>query len=156
MKHLLLFAVLSLVLAACTGVSAPSNPNCSKGICVKVGIDEPVRFKQTVNVKITVETEQDMSHVGVYLSSNDPSAVSTEGTVDWFVDTKAHQSVTVTGKMRFIREGYVGVIGAVTTPSVHVQDGVTVHITSDGGTIYLSGTPLPITPVVIKRLRPTY
>ncbi len=65
----------------------------------------------------------------------------------WPVDAKAQTPVEVNTVIRFTKEGYYLIVGgAVTRQGMSVNDSVNVAITLAGGTIYLSGTPLPIIP----------
>ncbi len=160
MKRLFIF-FLSIFVTACSGVSAPAGGNCRGGLCVKVEAVEPIQFGEPVTVTIAVTAEKDISTLGVSLfhdmdvSVDTPQSlekeirdtiVSQRG-VDWVVDAKANQSLILSRRLRFpSREGLFNVMVAASTPSLRVVHSLVIHMTRAGGKVYLSNTPIPITP----------
>jgi hypothetical protein len=156
-----LLVITSLILSACAGALAPSGPNCSQGVCVKVRVIEPVHFDEPVTVIITVTTREDIPRLGVSLYFSDLDIVVEgpqgweRGGVDWIVDVKANRPIHFTRKIRFPpREGYFDVIASANTPSLRAVDSVVLHITHAGGRVYPSGTKIPITPGPLPTIIP--
>ena len=147
-----LIALMAAVMAGCGGLSAPGGGNCSQGVCIKVQIAEPVRFNEPTAVTVTITTEQDISKLGVFLSFTDPDIVIIDGPQDWFVDTKANQSISFTRLIRFPEEGYFNVIAGAVKPTLGpVKDSVSVHITRAGGTVNPPPERKPGTPAPAER-----
>jgi hypothetical protein len=167
MKSLFVFALVAFILSACAGGPALSLPNCAEGICVKLQVVEPVRFQEPVIVIITVTTEKDIPDLGMTLYFDDvdivvegPQGWETDvsggvvwkGGAGWSVAAKANIPILFTRTRRFpTREGFflVAASASIPTRSHLATDSLYIHLTQAGGSIYLSGTPLPITPVRI-------
>lgn len=164
MKRLLLVFTLSVLsLSACMGASAPGGGRCNnEGVCVKINVVEPVRFGEPVTVTITVTSEKDIPNLGVSLYfdadvlTEEPQVVEKgvkdqafwKGGASWGIDAKADSPSIFTRKIRFPpREGLFCVDARTGTPTVSsIYDSVCIYVTREGGKIYLSGTPIPITP----------
>lgn len=168
MKCLLLVFTLSVLgLSACMGASAPGGGTCKQGICVKIAAVEPIHFGEPVTVTITVTSDKDLSNLRVSLYHDvdvvveEPQNVEKgvkdqtfwRGGASWGIDAKADSPLNFARRIRFpTREGWFTIVANAGTPSVRTEDSIIIYITPEGGKVYLSGTPLPITPVVI----PTY
>jgi hypothetical protein len=166
MKHLLLVFTLSVLsLSACMGASAPGGGTCKQGVCVKIVAIEPIRYGEPVTVTITITSEKDISNLGVSLYHDVDVMVEEppsgekgvkdqtfwKGGASWRVDAKANSHLTFTRKVRFPpREGLFTIVANASTPSLHAADSIDIYVTREGGKVYLSGTPLPITPFVMK------
>lgn len=169
MKHLLVFVLLSLTLSACAGASAPGGAKCQQGVCIQAEVREPVRFNVPVVLTLTVTTNKDMAGLGVSLYHDvdatvegpqnwEPAAKNGQvwkGGASWKVDAKANQPVTFMRTIHFPpREGFFLIGVSVSTPQLRVEDSLRIYITRAGGTVYYSGTPIPITPGTAVPLPP--
>lgn len=140
MKHKsnCLFVLLLLaVVSACS--STPGGGKCQGGLCVDVELAEPIGWNEPVPVTITVETEEDIPDLVVYLGFSDPDIVVVEGERKWVVDAKAQTPVRFSTAIRFpLREGYYDVIASAHDHRIGlvVRDYVPVRITALGGTLY--------------------
>lgn len=150
MKRLLLvFALSVLSLSACMGASAPGGGTCRQGVCIKIRAVEPIRFGEPITVTITFTSEKEIPETKVFLYSYPPSLIEDgqdwkETGVNWLVETKANSSQIFTRKVRLPpREGIFDLRAEAYTPGLYVIDYVTVHLTREGGKVYLSGTPIP-------------
>ena len=156
MKRLLLVFTLSVLsMSACMGASAPGGGTCKQGICIKIRVVEPIRFGEPVAVTITVTSEKEMPEMKVFLYSYPPALIEDgqdwkEKGTNWLAEAKANSSQVFTRKVRLPSEGTFDLRAEVYTPGLYVIDYVTVHLTREGGKVYLSGTPLPITPIVVN------
>jgi hypothetical protein len=152
MKRLSLFVLLSVVLTACASASSEKG-GCSKSeeVCVKVRVEEPILFGEVVNVSIKVTSEKEIPGLKVFLSSypkiliEDAQEWKDTG-INWPIEAKANQSLTFLRKVRFPpAEGIFEIIAEIYTPSLYAIDSVRIHLTREGGKVYLSGTSIPIT-----------
>ena len=155
MKRLFTRVLLLAGLTACAGASFPIQPNCQQGVCIRVRAIEPIRFGEPVTVTVTVTSEKDISDLKVFLSSAYDALIEEaqdwkQSGVNWVMEAKANRTFTFTRRLRFpSREGEFQIIAEVYksyAPSVHATDSIRIHLTREGGKVYLSGTPLPITP----------
>ncbi len=142
-----MFVLLTLSLSGCAGALAPDLPNCGGGTCVRVQLTEPIRLNEPVPVTITVQPQEDILGLKISLATL-PTNIPVEGDRQWTADAQAQQTITVRGTVRFIQEGLFYVYGQAYNPRRGgvATDSVRVLLTRVGGTIYLPGTPLPITP----------
>lgn len=155
MKRLLGLLLLGLILSACAGVSAPGAGTCQGGMCVHLQVREPVSLNTPVVISITVQTDEQIPGLEI-LVPDISSSVKLEGERRWTRDTPARQAIQVTSVLRFTQEGLWHIIvqahdrrlGSV------VADDARIYITRAGGTVYYSGTPIPITPGPLPTLAP--
>ncbi len=166
MKYLFIFVPLVLILSACAGASSPGGHNCDKGVCITVRAVEPILFDQPVIVAITVTSEKDIPALGISMftfpidaavegpwgwETNIKDGAVWKGGASWLVDIKANLPLIFTRTVRFPpREEIFSVIGHASTPSLRAVDEMRIQMTTAGGKVYLSGTPLPITPDVVN------
>lgn len=164
MKRLLACVLLLVSLTACAGgASSPDRHNCSAGgeICIEVHADEPISFGEPVSVTITVTSEKDIPDLGVYFTTwpqsiviqepvnDEPGQVSKrdQSWVNWLVEVKHNQPVTFTRKINLPpEEGLFDIQASAATTILHAETSIGIHMTREGGKVYLSGTPIPITP----------
>lgn len=151
MKRLIFLTLLVLMLSACESSTLSDGMQCKGGFCVRVQVQEPIRFNQPVKVRINFRTNDDIPELKVYLELHQPS-VLVDGQREWAVRTRAQQDVVVQSTLRFTEEGLFQIFATVHDRSrgASVSHSQYVLITRAGGTVYLPGTPLPITPVAIK------
>lgn len=150
MKRLFVLVLLAFILSACAGSPAPLSPNCGGGTCVTMRLAETILLNVPIPVTITVQPEEDIRSLEIYLATLG-SPVLIEGDHRWTVDARANQPLTVRSVIRFTQEGLFYIYGQAYNPrrgGVATYD-VRVVLTRAGGTVYYSGTPLPITPVII-------
>ena len=159
-----LILVLIAVLAACMG-GMVRDPRCTPGgeICIKIEVDEPIRWGEPVTVKITVTSSKDLPRVGVSIYTFPPATVegpsgweatSREGMVwkggaGWLTDVRIGQPMVFTRTVRLplLEEGSsrFELQANVSTPQgPRGSDSVTIYFTDEGAKVYYSGTPLPI------------
>ncbi len=155
-----LLIIAGLALAACTGASAPGGRTCQGGICVQAQVVGPVALNKPVRVIITVEAEKDIPGLEITAGVVEPSIsfeepheeqTGKDGTRKWVKrvkDVKINTPAQLTTTIRFTQEGFFYVYGTAYDRrfGLGVTDVARVQITALGGTIYLPGTPLPITP----------
>lgn len=163
MRRVLVFFLLVLLLnlSACAGSSSLDKHNCSQGVCIEVRAVEPIRFGEPVTVTIAVTTEKEIPNLGVSLqyvvdvTLEEPQAWEsgiTEKTVwrggaSWQIAAKANQPLLFTRRIRFSpREGIFDLTAYASTPlsGPIAQDSIRIYMTSTGGKVYLSGTPIPL------------
>jgi hypothetical protein len=161
MKRFVALFVMSLGLVGCTGLSSLDRHNCGQGVCIEVRAIEPIRFGEPVSVTILVTTEKDIANLGVSLQyavdvtleesqvweSDVTDKAIWAGGASWKSVAKASQPLRFTRKIRFPpREGVFDVIAYASTPASGpiAQDSIRIDVTSTGGKVYLSGTPLPL------------
>lgn len=145
MKRLLVFTLLALSLSACAGASSQDGQTCRGGICIRVQLTEPIHLNKAVTATITVQTEQKVPELTIYLPATSP-VIQVEGDRQWTIDAQAQQSITTNRVIRFTEEGFFYIVaqahdrrtGAIVTSLA------TVHVTRDGGKVYYSGTPIPL------------
>lgn len=154
----------TLLASACAPLSGDAS--CRKGMCVKLRAVEPILFGVPLKVTISVTTDNDVPSLGVSLSSDFDVVVEGpqgweesvrdgivwNGGAGWRLSTRANQTVQFVRTVRLPpREGFFLLIARAGIPTGEsVEDSLYIHLTLAGGTVYLSGTPLPITPDVIK------
>ncbi len=165
MKRVILFSLIGFVFVSSCAPST-GDTNCKNGLCVKLRAAEPIDFSKPVTVTITVTTDKAVPNLGVSLSSDYGVVIDgpqgwqenvREGTVwnggaGWRVSTQANQTSEFVRIVRLpSREGFFLLIARAGFPTGEsVEDSLYIHLTPAGGSLYLSGTPLPITPDVIK------
>ncbi len=151
MKRLVTLALVVSSLAGCSGSLQLNRPNCGGGVCVRVRLTEPILLNQLVPVTITIESEEDIAGLKIYLATS-PLNVPIEGDRQWTADVRAGQIITVQSALRFTEVGLFYIFAQALNPRIggFAADYVRVELTLTGATIYLSGTPLPITPFVIN------
>jgi hypothetical protein len=67
--------------------------------------------------------------------------------VNWLVDIKREQSVSFSRKLNLSpEEGLFWIQAQASTPSLFAANYINIYITHEGGKVYLSGTPIPVTP----------
>ena len=161
MKIKFAIVIFGILLTGCVGASVLGGTKCQQGVCINAQIGEPVKFNEPVALTITVTSERDITNLGVSLY-RDPDTVvegpqnwepSTknrlvwEGGASWRVDVKANEPSVFSRTLRFPAEERLFFIGfTASTPSFRVEDSLRIYITRVGGTVYYSGTPIPITP----------
>lgn len=145
MKHLFVFTLLALSLSACTGTSTQGGQTCQGGICIRVQLTEPIRLNEPVTATITVQTEREISGLRIFFPSPD-RRILIEGESQWAVNAQSHKSMTASRVIRFTEEGLHEIMVYAQDPltGTVVKNYVTVHLTREGGKIYLSGTPIPL------------
>ncbi len=163
MKRLLPSILLIVGLTACAGASSFGKHNCSAGgeVCIEVCVDEPIFFGEPVIVTITVTSEKNISRLGVSLYHN--VDITVEGPQGWEEDLQnvtiyksgASWGVPITASRPAIfirklilspREGDFYIIARASTLELEAVDMIRIYITKEGGKVYRSGTPIPITP----------
>ncbi len=151
MRRFLALVIAAWALVGCSNGKAPARPNCNDELCVGLQVSGPVQLNQTANVTITVQPSNDIPGLKIYLAAF-PTSVAVEGDRQWVVDARANQAIVLRGAVKPTQEGIFRVFAQASNP---LKGGVTtdyvrVLLTNAGGTVYLAGTPLPVTPVVIK------
>ncbi len=127
----LLFLWIVLIVSACQGGFEP--PNCRNGICVKVDLTRLAGIGQLSTVTLTINAPIEVPELTAYLDTSDPPGVAIEGQRIWTVSVKARQPTTLTGSIRFTREGYIQIGGVIVLKDhSRVQDVVWVHVTRGG------------------------
>jgi hypothetical protein len=171
MKRLFPCILLLVGLTACAGVSAPGGGNCKRGVCIKVTVAEPVRMEEPVSVTISVTADKDISDLGISMLTYPPEVAvegpqgwetgAKEGQVSkqgasWKMTAKANQQAVFTRKVRFPPEEglYSITVGAYTPNTGYNSDTLTIRLTRAGGTVYLSGTSVPMTPRPLPTITP--
>ncbi len=151
MKRLFIFILLILGLSACTGASTQGGQACREGICIRVQLAEPLRLKEPVTAMITVQTDRDIPGLRISFPATE-RCILVEGEPQWIINTQSRKSLTINKIVRFTEEGFCEVMAYAqdSLTGTVVKSYVTVHFTDKGGKVYLSGTPLPITPFTIK------
>jgi hypothetical protein len=168
-------AILMLVLAGCGGSAAPSGGQCNQGLCVKIEVVEPVRWGESLTVKITVTTEADIPDLGVSIYTYPPDVVvegpisweptSKDGMVwkggaGWLVATKANQPIFFIRNIRVpARESPLLVdiqANASTRQGRHVSHSVRIYLTREGGVVNPTPAVLPGTPALVPTMPPEW
>jgi hypothetical protein len=168
-------AILMLVLAGCGGSAAPSGGQCNQGLCVKIEVVEPVRWGESLTVKITVTTEADIPDLGVSIYIYPPDVVvegpigweptSKDGMVwkggaGWLVATKANQPIVFIRNIRVpARESPLLVdiqANASTRQGRHVSHSVRIYLTREGGVVNPTPAVLPGTPALVPTMPPEW
>lgn len=151
MKHsfyltIVLLAIIAAALSACTGASGPGAAGCGGGLCVRLQLEHPIRLNEPVTVTITIQSQEDVSQLKVYLVTIDPGVVI-EGERQWTVDVQAHRQTTVSTTVRFTEEGNYQLYAQAhdTHKGFVVSDSQRLHVTRAGATI---NPPSPKTPPV--------
>ncbi|OGO26401.1 MAG: hypothetical protein A2W33_10790 [Chloroflexi bacterium RBG_16_52_11] len=153
MKRFLICALVMITLAACADGSSLYRHNCSEGgeVCIELQAEEPIVNGEPVIITITVTSEKDIPDLKIFLYSFPKTQIEdidgwNDDGVNWVIDTKANRSYTFTRKVLLSsKEGLFDVIAEVYTPSLHTADMISILLTDDGGKVYHSGTPIPIT-----------
>lgn len=175
MKRRWTLAILMLVLAGCGGSAAPSGGQCNQGLCVKIEVVEPVRWGESLTVKITVTTEADIPDLGVSIYIYPPDVVvegpigweptSKDGMVwkggaGWLVATKANQPIVFIRNIRVpARESPLLVdiqANASTRQGRHVSHSVRIYLTREGGVVNPTPAVLPGTPALVPTMPPEW
>ena len=170
MKRFLMLMLLMVILSGCVRSPSSGKGRCNQGLCVKIEADEPVRWGELVVVRITVTTDRDVSRLGVSLYHDrditvkeielgeDGGRVVWEGErgVDWMVNARAEQPLTFICGLHLPLEerSWDLKASAITPQGVRSVDSVTIYITREGGEVYYSGTPVPITPGPLPTMPP--
>lgn len=118
------------------GGPVASEGTCRSGICVNLELLEPIRLDAPVTVVITVETEEDIPGLGVYLRFSDPD-IQVEGERMWEeLNAQADTPLQFSTIIRFPKEGNFIVIADAHDPhrGLTVRDGFTLEITQLGAT----------------------
>jgi hypothetical protein len=161
MKNLWICFLLLISLSACSSSSSDQG-SCNKNaeVCIKIRAEEPIVYKEPINIVITITSEKDYSMLGISLITwpgiviGDTPKVE-QGTelwkgqsgVDWMVDIKAGEIVTLTRKIYLPPgEGVFSIAVHASTPEFRVIDSLNIYQTKDDVKVYLSGTKVPITP----------
>jgi|SRR3990172_7336621 len=162
MKRFLICALFMLLLAACADGSSLYQHNCSEGgeVCIEVSVDESISFGEPVNVSIKVTSEKDISRLGVTLYHDADVEVERpqgwekdlqdvtiyKGGASWEIAVTASNSAIFTWKLYLPPRGGNFRIGAQAfTPELFAEDMIRIYMTTEGGKVYHSGTPIPIT-----------
>jgi hypothetical protein len=168
MKRLLVCILLLAGLTACAGQSGPGTWRCGKSdetgkLCIKLTVAEPITPGQPFSVMITVSSEKDIPGLEISLASDSSGGKISieeepglpnpkEGGVRWTADVQANRPLTFTRKIRLSpMEGEYDLIDLhafahVLSIGMVVQDSLTIYLTREGGKVYYSETPIPITP----------
>jgi hypothetical protein len=168
MKHMTGFILMAVILAACAGGSSFGKPNCNEkeGYCVEVRAEEPVLYGEPVTVTVTVTSEKDIPEMGLSLYY-DPGTFKEEqhewekdvkdystypGGESWVVAVNAKQPLSFTRVLYpQYEEGWFSIFAFASAvietssgkTSSRVGDEIGIHLTREGGTVYLANTPLP-------------
>jgi hypothetical protein len=171
MKNIWICFFLLLSLAACTSGS-PNQRGCNEDgeLCISLRTEEPIRFGSQIIVTITITSKKDISDLGVTLYHDADVTVEGPQTWDdnvrssniflggasWLVSVKNNQSLTFIRKLSLPpREGDFWVKAEASTPNLRIADSITIIMTSQGGTIYMSGTAIPITMSPLPTMNPS-
>lgn len=155
--------ILLASLTACAGASSFGKHNCSKGgeVCVELRADEPISFGGSVTVTITVTSKKDISDLGMSLShdvditvegpegweKDSKDIVFFKGVASWVTAVEANHSITFKRTLYLPpRDGLFYIIAGARTSNLEAVDNIYIYVTREGGKVYLSGTPIPITP----------
>lgn len=170
MKRTLACILLLLSLTACASAVSDKGDCSGNGeVCIKVRAEEPIRFGEPVIVTITVTSGKDITDLGVSLYHDVDVVV--EGPQSWEKDLqdaaifkggascgvaiKANHPLTFTRKLYLPpREGEVWIKAEASTQSLRTADTISIYVTRQGGTVYLSGTSIPITPGPLPTVDP--
>jgi hypothetical protein len=69
--RLLLFLLTALLLASCVAAPVGGLGHCSRGLCVRLSADEPMRYGQPVSLTVLVTTDQNQFvNVSLYIPKN--------------------------------------------------------------------------------------
>jgi hypothetical protein len=171
----LVYVLVLVNLAACAeGAASPDRHNCSTGgeVCIEVRADEPISFGEPVNVTITVTSQKDISRLGVSLNHDVDieiqgpqgwekdlqDAAIYKGGVSWGVAVTASNSANFSWKL-FLppRDGVFRIRAQASTTELFAEDMIRIYMTHEGGKVYLSGTPIPIThgPELVDTMSPS-
>jgi hypothetical protein len=164
MKRLLACVLLLMSLTACGGASSFDKHNCSSGgeVCITVRAEEPIAWGEPVIVNIKVSSEKEFTDLNVGISTlpmtiemDEPenweaetkNKTVWEGGAGWVTAIKSEQSLTFTRKLYLpLDEAEFWIKAKAFTPSLRAEDKIIISMTRKGGKVYLSGTPIPITP----------
>lgn len=102
--YLAILVIVSILMSACSGASAPLAPNCKGGVCVRIQVPGPVRLNEPADIMLRLESDEDIAALGVSLTV-DERGVVIEGPRYWNVAAKARVPSFVTGRVRVFREG---------------------------------------------------
>lgn len=157
--------LLLATLAACGapgGSSSREGCNDEEKVCIKLTVAEPITTGQPVEVTITVTSEKDIPNLELGLGyfalgkkiviDEEPGLPSQkDDKIRWTASIQANRPLVVKRKVRFPRgEGEYDVIDLIASAQLRgvkvIRSSVRVHLTSQGGKAYYSGTPIPITP----------
>ena len=153
MKRLWMLAMLMIVLAGCRGSAASSGGQCTRGLCVKIEVAEPVRWGEPIVVTVTVTVDRDISDLQVSLTSFPPVSIEDQG--KWIeegsranVRLTANQPLIIMRKVLPHREGTFELMAGVYTPNLpYISDSVRIYLTRTGGKAYYANTPVPTSPL---------
>jgi hypothetical protein len=163
MKPRWVLAMLVLVLAGCGEYAGLGGGRCRRGLCVKIEVMEPIRWGESLTVKIIAMTEADIPDLGVSIYTYPPDvavegpvgweSISRDGMVwkggaGWLVAVKANQPVVFIRKIRVPeKEGLIRLQANVSTrEGRRISHSVSIYFTREGGRVYGAETPVPITP----------
>ena len=135
---LFVIVVLAIIIAGCNGAGnfGPIGQTSQNDIQVKIELGQPIQMNQPVPVTITVETDEDIPGMEVFLSTSDPDIRLLDNSGQWTVDSVAHQPMTFTTTIEFPNEGYFNVAAFAKDPQIAkvVEDYISIQITKEGVT----------------------
>jgi len=172
MKWIFFCLLLMISLAACAGANSDTGGCSSDGqeeICVKVRAQEPIIFREPIDIVITATSTRDITGLGISLITSPHTIVVGEAEgeeegielwksnsgIDWSVNINAGEIVTLTRKIYLPEElGAYQLIVHASTPQLRAIDSIYIYQTSNDVNIYLSGTQIPFTPSHLNDMSP--
>lgn len=137
--HFLLIATLTIIVINCNGLGQFGGPAQSPqaGIQIKIELGQSIQLNKPVPVTITLETEEDMPGMEVFLGTSGPTVEVLDGSGPWIIDSVAHHPTTFTTTIKFTNEGYFDITAFAkdTKTARVVQDTVFLQVTQAGATI---------------------
>ncbi len=137
--HFLLIATLTFIVTNCNGLGQFGGPGRSPrhGMQLEIELGQPIHIHESVPVTITLETEEDMSDIEVFMTTSDPDIQILGDSGPWLIDAVAHRPTIFTTNIEFTNEGYFGInaFAKDTKTAGVVQARVSLQVTAEGVTI---------------------
>jgi hypothetical protein len=152
MKSVLAGLLILLFLSGCS-TTARLKEGCSEDgeVCIEVGANESILMNEPITLTITITSVKEIPGLGIFLYSSPKILFEDvqgweEGGINWVVDLKPNQALTITRKAILPpEEGIYQIFADAYTPQLRAVDYFYIHLTKEGGTVYLSRTSIPIT-----------
>jgi hypothetical protein len=151
-----IFLLLLLLLTACA--PGGGEGKCSKGVCVKIRSVGPLKKDSSIPIMIKAKSDKDQTDMYVILALTNAGTIEeaadksdvvyrkNEGVVElaWKKKMQAKKEITITQNVRVEGPGDYTLTAMVILPSGSVvSEGLVLRITEEGGTEYVSDTPIP-------------
>ncbi len=158
MKRVLSGLFLAILLAACSGPSAPGGGSCREGICIKIRPVEPLIYNAPITVMISVTTETSILKLGIALDVDqsvmvdpvvgkppDSMVWSEPGLLEWEYTTEPKTPIIIFRTLSFPDNSrdYNIKASAITKQGMIIQDSFYIDLKQGEVKIYLRNTPLP-------------